>query len=72
VVPQTESGHNSYRNLVSCCLDCNSKKGEGRADDFLRSLFRDRKLTDRELAARLRAHDALGSGKLRPSLLQQL
>jgi 5-methylcytosine-specific restriction endonuclease McrA len=68
VVPRTQSGRNSYRNLVSSCLECNSRKGPCSADDFLRSLFRDRQLTARELAARLRALDALASGKLPPPL----
>jgi DNA-binding Lrp family transcriptional regulator len=27
VVPQANLGNNSYRNLVSCCLECNSQKG---------------------------------------------
>ena len=68
VVPQARLGRNSYRNLVSSCMECNSQKGEKPADDFLRRLYRDRRLTAAELAARLRALDALASGKLRPSL----
>jgi len=68
VVPRNQWGDNSYRNLVSCCLECNSRKGQCRADDFLRSLFRDRKLTESELAGRLHALDALTAGKLVPPL----
>jgi 5-methylcytosine-specific restriction endonuclease McrA len=68
VVPQVRSGGNSYRNLVSCCLECNSHKGAIPAADFLRRLYRDRRLTTPELTARLRALDALASGKLRPTL----
>ena len=68
VVPQARSGRNSYRNLVSSCMECNAQKGEKSADDFLRRLYRERRLTAAELAARLRALDALASGKLRPSL----
>ena len=30
VVPLAELGQNSYRNLVSCCLDCNSQRGSAR------------------------------------------
>jgi len=67
VVPRVHLGRNSYRNLVSCCLECNSQKGERPAGDFLRSLYRERRLTAAELAARLRALDALASGKLRPA-----
>jgi 5-methylcytosine-specific restriction endonuclease McrA len=68
VVPRAQSGNNSYRNLVSSCRECNAQKGPCRADDFLRSLFRERKLTERELAGRLRALDALAAGKLPPPL----
>jgi 5-methylcytosine-specific restriction endonuclease McrA len=67
VVPRVRRGRNSDRNLVSCCVDCNSQKGERPAEDFLRSLYRERRLTAAELSARLRALDALASGKLRPS-----
>ncbi len=69
VVPRVKSGCNSYRNLVSSCIECNSQKGEKLADDFLRRLYREGHLNAAELAARLRALDALASGKLRPSLL---
>jgi 5-methylcytosine-specific restriction endonuclease McrA len=68
VVPRVRLGRNSYRNLVSCCLECNSQKGEKRAEDFLRQLYRERRLTAVELAARLRALDALAAGKL-PTVL---
>jgi len=66
VVPRVRSGHNSYRNLVSSCVECNSTKGMTRAEDFFRSLYRKRRLTDAELNGRLRALDALAAGKLRP------
>ncbi len=66
VVPKAKAGRNSYRNLVSCCLECNSLKGERSAPDFLRWLFRDRRLTASELHAGLRALEALAAGKLRP------
>ena len=69
VVPRVRRGRNSYRNLVSCCLECNSLKGERRAFDFLRSLYRERRLTASELNARLRVLDALASGKLPPPVL---
>ena len=68
VVPRVQSGCNSYRNLVSSCIECNSQKGEKPADDFLRWLYREGHLNAAELAARLRALEALASGKLRPSL----
>jgi hypothetical protein len=68
VVPQAEFGRNSYRNLVSCCLECNSRKGAGSAADFLRRLCREGRLTGKDFSDRLRALDDLASGKLRPVL----
>jgi 5-methylcytosine-specific restriction endonuclease McrA len=65
VVPLVKFGDNSRRNLVSCCYECNSKKNDLRAADFLRWLHRERRLTAPELAARFRALDALAAGKLR-------
>ena len=66
VVPRVRAGRNSYRNLVSSCLECNSLKGERPAAHFLRWLYRQRRLTSAEFHARLRALDALASGKLPP------
>ncbi len=68
VVPQAQMGGNSYRNLVSSCGECNSLKADRRAEDFLRWLFRDGRLTSAELRGRLRALRELASGKLRPAL----
>jgi hypothetical protein len=68
VVPRVRFGRNSYRNLVSCCLECNSRKGDRPARDFLRILYRLGRLTAAELDGRLRALKDLAAGKLRPSL----
>ncbi len=68
VVPRVRFGRNSYRNLVSCCLECNSRKGDRPARDFLRTLYRQGRLTPTELDGRLRALKDLAAGKLRPSL----
>src|SRR6266566_7126466 len=68
VVPRARRGRNSYRNLVSCCLECNSRKGERPARDFLRTLYRLGRLTPAELDARLRAFKGLAAGQLRPVL----
>ena len=66
VVPSSEFGQNSYRNLVSCCPQCNWQKKDQPAPDFLRELFRDGRLSHKELTGRLRALQALAAGKLRP------
>jgi 5-methylcytosine-specific restriction endonuclease McrA len=68
VVPLARMGRNSYRNLVSSCVECNTQKGETVAEDFLRGLYRDGRLTAIELTGRLRAVEALAAGKLRPAL----
>lgn len=66
VVPLAAFGDNTWRNLVSCCQGCNSKKNDLPAADFLRRLHRERHLNDAELAERFRALDTLAAGKLRP------
>jgi 5-methylcytosine-specific restriction endonuclease McrA len=68
VVPRARFGRNSYRNLVSSCMECNTRKGDRPAPDFLRTLYRQGRLTPAELDARLRALKDLAAGKLRPSL----
>jgi 5-methylcytosine-specific restriction endonuclease McrA len=68
VVAQMHSGGNAYRNLVACCVECNARKAHKPAPDLLCRLFRERRLTARVLASRLRALEELGAGKLRPRL----
>jgi len=68
VVPRAYGGSNSYRNLVSCCLDCNSRKRDTPAADFLRRLFREGRLSAKDLSARLRAVQDLAAGKLQPEV----
>jgi len=67
VVPRVRFGRNSYRNLVSCCLECNTLKGDMSAQDFLRILYRKGRLTPAELDGRLVALKDLAAGKLRPA-----
>jgi HNH endonuclease len=67
VVPRVRFGRNSYRNLVSCCIECNTGKCDRSAADFLRLLYRKGRLTAAELDARLQALKDLAAGKLRPA-----
>ena len=71
VVPQAAGGSNSYRNLVSCCLDCNPQKSNRPAEDFLRQLYRERRLSAKDLSERLQAVQDLAAGKLRPQVLSE-
>jgi len=68
VVPRVRFGRNSYRNLVSCCIECNTRKADRPVRDFLRTIYRQGRLTAKELDARLRALKDLAAGKLRPPL----
>ncbi|HLZ11780.1 MAG TPA: HNH endonuclease [Candidatus Acidoferrum sp.] len=68
VVPRAKLGRNSYRNLVSACDSCNTKKRASPAEEFLRWLFRERKLNSAELRIRFRALRALKAGKLIPKI----
>jgi 5-methylcytosine-specific restriction endonuclease McrA len=68
VMPRSQQGSNSYRNLVACCLECNSRKGERPAEDFLRLLYREGRLTGAELIRGLQSLKDLAAGKLRPAL----
>jgi 5-methylcytosine-specific restriction endonuclease McrA len=68
VIPRVQLGPNSYRNLVSCCRECNSRKGERPAPDFLRLLYREGRIVGAELLRGLQSLKDLASGNLRPSL----
>jgi hypothetical protein len=68
VMARVRGGGNGYRNLVSSCAECNSQKGKRRAEDFLRWLWREGRLSAGELSGRLRALARLAVGKLRPAL----
>jgi len=68
VVPRAKVRCNSYRNLVSSCMECNSEKGERPAEEFLRWLFREHRLGAADLNDRFRALELLASGRLRPTL----
>jgi hypothetical protein len=71
VVPLVEGGSNSYRNLVSCCMGCNSEKRGHAAADFLRRLYREGRLSKEDLNGRLRTVQDLAAGKLRPQVLRE-
>lgn len=59
VVPLSEGGADSTRNLVACCLNCNQEKGTQPPVEFLRLLYRSARLTAAELDDRLAALAAL-------------
>lgn len=62
------AGGHSYRNVVACCFDCNSRKREGDVLGFLRELYREGLLGTNEHARRREAVDELRAGRLVPSV----
>ena len=71
VIEHVESrpeGNNSYRNLVAACRQCNNRKNDLPADEFLRGLYRDGFLGAPELQERLAQLDKLRAGDLKPSV----
>src|SRR5258707_6061506 len=67
VVPRVRFGRNSYRNLVSCCLGCNSRKSDRPARDFLRTLYRQGSRSPTRIDWRPRALIGMSSGLLTAS-----
>ena len=67
VVASAHGGDNTYRNIVACCFDCNSRKGGKSAEEFLRELYRAARLSDAEFDARLGALEALQAGQPIPN-----
>jgi hypothetical protein len=68
VVPRARVECNSYRNLVSACMECNAQKADRPAEEYLRWLFREHRLGAAELRGRFEALELLAAGKLRPAL----
>lgn len=71
VIEHVESrpeGNNSYRNLVAACRQCNNRKNDLPADEFLRGLYRDGFLGAPELQERLSQLGKLRRGDLKPEI----
>jgi len=61
-------GDNTYRNVVAACRDCNNRKGDIPAEDFIRGLYRKGYLQAGEMEDRLSRLQLLRDGQLRPNL----
>ena len=62
------AGDNSYRNVVAACRQCNNRKGNSDAEDFLRVLYREGFLSGEEFEQRASHLQRLRAGELRPGL----
>ncbi len=65
---QMNRGDNSYRNIVAVCHECNSKKAGKNGDDFVRSLYRDGILSEKDLEKRLTMIEQVVGGEIKPEL----
>ena len=61
-------GNNSYRNVVAACRNCNNRKGDSLAQEFLRVLYRDGYLNSVEFDERLTTLERLRIGELKPDV----
>ena len=62
------AGDNSYRNVVAACRECNNRKNDSSAEDYLRGLYREAFLSADELQDRLSKLNRLKKGDLQPTL----
>jgi hypothetical protein len=65
---QMNGGDDSYRNIVAVCHECNSKKAGKNGDDYVRYLYRDGILSDKELEKRLAKIGQVSGGELKPHI----
>ena len=66
-VTSRPEGNNTYRNVVAACRDCNNRKGNTSADDFLRGLYRSGYLSATDFEVRSDTLTQLRNGDLKPS-----
>ena len=60
------AGGNGYRNVVAACRECNNRKNDSTAENFLRALYRESFLSAAELQDRLLKLDQLKNGESKP------
>jgi len=70
VQARAEGGGNGYRNVVACCVECNSGKGEMGGAEFLHALAKRGVLTQGQRAGRKAALKALQEGRMQPSRVE--
>jgi hypothetical protein len=60
------TGDNGYRNVVAACRECNNRKNDSTAEDYLRALYRELYLSADDLQNRLVKLGRLKNGELKP------
>jgi HNH endonuclease len=61
------SGNNTSRNVVAACRQCDNRKGSAPAEDFLRTLYREKLLSAEDFEGRISHLERLLAGKLKPN-----
>jgi len=62
------TGNNGYRNVVAACRECNNRKKDSAAEDYVRALYREAFLSAAELQDRLAKLSRLKNGELKPNV----
>jgi len=62
------TGNNGYRNVVAACRECNNRKGDSTAEEYLRGLYRESYLSAAEFQDRLLKLSQLRNGELKPTV----
>ncbi len=66
IISQSDGGNHSYKNLVTACFECNSRKHSRGAEEFLRENYRTKLISTGELEKCLAYIVAVGAGKIVP------
>lgn len=67
IVPQAEGGDHSYKNLLTACFECNSKKHSRLADEFLRANYRAQLISNDEFNTCLKYINDVRTGAVVPT-----
>ena len=68
VIPQVNSGNNSYKNIVASCYDANSMKNDKPAEEFIRYLYKEEILSLSEFQELKEKITKLQTGELKPDI----
>jgi DNA-binding transcriptional ArsR family regulator len=67
--PVSRGGDNSYRNIVACTFEANTRKGDKDPIEFLRQVFREGIISEEEFKAQVELLKQISSGELKPDLV---
>ena len=68
ILPQADGGTHSYKNVVACCFECNSRKQAQDGTAFLLQNYRDGLLTAEEYRECLHSLEVVTGGNRKPDL----